>query len=104
MMRSAMSDWNQRPLESPSAADSHEFSVNGAEMGAATCVEFIKPKNVASRTLPGFTVRPYHRLGRSAALWRIEAARSLVPQSASAAQSVEYSPIWRSIVSGSHRK
>ena len=40
---SPSSDWSQNPLASPSSADSHESSVIGAEIGAASEVVSISP-------------------------------------------------------------
>ena len=41
--RSAISDWNQNPLASPLAAESHESIVIGADSGAASDVDSISP-------------------------------------------------------------
>ena len=38
-----MSDWNQNPLASPSAAESHESSVIGDERGAFSEVDSASP-------------------------------------------------------------
>jgi hypothetical protein len=41
--RSARSDWSHKPLASPSSAASHESSVIGAESGAFSWVDSIRP-------------------------------------------------------------
>ena len=69
---------NQNPLASPFAAESHESIVIGAESGAAADVDSIRPKNDASRTLPCLIGRNTQRSGMSAAVRRIDAARSPV--------------------------
>ena len=75
---SAIRDWNQNPLASPFAAESHESIVIGDEIGAASDVVSISPKKDASRTFPRSIGRNIQWSGMSAAVRPIDAARSSV--------------------------
>src|SRR6266508_3875232 len=95
---------SQNPLASPSAAESHESRVVGADSrgvaSPASALESSKPKKVATRTLPSLIGRNNQRSGMRAAVFLIDAARSSVrfAQLSSFAQSVAYRPICSSVV------
>ena len=103
---SAISDMNHKPLASPLAAESHESTVIGDEIGAASEDESMSPKKEASRTLPRLIGRKSQWSGMWAAVRRIDAARSSVRarQPASPAHSFEYCRICASVVCGLQTK
>src|ERR1700689_1594888 len=73
--RPAIFDSSQKPLGSPCAAEIHESRVIGPDSGESAAVASWSPRSVAIRTLPGLIGRKYHRLGMSAAVCRMLAAR-----------------------------
>src|SRR6266511_152732 len=103
--RSPRTDANQNPLASPSAAESHESRIIGAEIGAASEVlDSISPRKEATRTLPSLIGRNHQRSGISASVRRIVAARSSVrfPQLSSLEQSSALRRICSSVVCAFH--
>src|ERR1700722_5524458 len=76
--RLAIVDSSHRPLGSPCAAEIHESRVCGPDSGGSTAVASVSPMNVATKALPGFIGRKYHRLGMCAAVCCMLAARLAV--------------------------
>ena len=78
----AISDRNQSPLESPSAAEIQEPIVIGAESGSDADVDSMSPKNEAILASPVGIGRPQNRCGMCAAVFRIEAGEVVGPPAA----------------------
>ena len=74
-MRSDSHDSSHRPLGSPCAAEIHESRVIGPEIGEASEVASVSPRNVPTRALPGLIGRDNQLLGMSAAVCFMLAAR-----------------------------
>src|SRR5579862_9405706 len=90
-MRPDIVDSSHRPLGSPCAAEIHESRVIGPDIGEATAVASVSPRNVPTRALPGLIGREYQLLGMWAAVCCMLAARSPVRarQEGSCAHSAE---------------